>query len=172
MSGARPVAGKGVNLVSQRVIKRDDLSDGVVEALLTEHHREMHRYSPPQSIHALESSQLRDPGVTFWSAWIGNQLAGCGALKELAPDHGEVKSMRTARAHLRKGIAKEILRHIIAEAEARSYLRISLETGTNDAFLPARTLYERSGFRQCAPFGDYEYDPYSTYYEKELAVID
>ena len=67
---------------------------------------------------------------------------------------------------------KEILRHIIAEAEARSYLRISLETGTNDAFLPARTLYERSGFRQCAPFGDYEYDPYSTYYEKELAVID
>ena len=156
----------------QLVIKRDDLADGVVAALLMEHHREMRLYSPPQSIYALESSQLRDPRVTFWSAWTGNRLAGCGALKELSPDHGEVKSMRTARAHLRQGVAMEILGHIIAEAETRSYLRISLETGTHDAFLPARTLYERCGFLRCDPFGDYVYDPYSVYYEKELAVID
>ncbi|MEE4144956.1 MAG: GNAT family N-acetyltransferase [Halieaceae bacterium] len=155
--------------MAQLVVRIDDLRDGMVEQLLHEHRREMHLYSPPESIHALESGQLKDSLVTFWGVWMGQELAGCGALKALSPDHGEVKSMRTARAHLRKGVGAEILRHILQEALVRSYTRVSLETGTNDTFLLARALYERFGFRECGPFGDYDHDPYSTFYAMELA---
>lgn len=154
----------------QPLIKIDDISDGKVANLLQEHHREMHLYSPPASIHALEPAQLEDSAVTFWSAWLGTELAGCGALKALSPRHGEIKSMRTARAHLRKGVAREILTHIIREAEARLYSKLSLETGTDVAFLPARALYEKYGFQECGPFGDYRYDPYSMYYQKHLVA--
>lgn len=155
--------------MSKIEIKTDDLADGAIEGLLREHLRQMHDYSPPDSVHALDPDSLRDASITFWGAWVENELAACGALKETHSDHAEIKSMKTSKQHLRKGIAKEILNHILVEARARAYSRVSLETGANDVFLPARKLYEQFGFEECGPFGDYQQDPYSTYYTKELS---
>ena len=154
------------------IIKVDDLSDGFVEALLQEHLKEMHKYSPVESIHALDTSKFRDPKITFWSAWVDAELAACGALKELDLGHAEIKSMRTSKPYLRKGFGAKILQHILAEAKARSYSRVSLETGTNDAFLPARKLYEQFGFKESGPFAGYTQDTYSTFYTRELSGCD
>jgi putative acetyltransferase len=128
----------------------------------------MRLHSPPESVHALDLEALRKPDITFWSAWQDAELLGCGALKELDLLHGEIKSMRTAARHLRKGIAARLLRHIIEEAERRSYRRLSLETGSMEAFAPARRLYTRFGFRQCGPFGSYSEDPNSVFMTREL----
>src|SRR6476619_1891973 len=106
----------------------------------------MHLHSPPESIHALPIEDLRRPEVTFWTAWENGELLGCGALKELDSQHGEIKSMRTASRHMRKGIAQTLLQHIIGEAARRGYRRLSLETGSMQAFEPARQLYTRTGF--------------------------
>jgi putative acetyltransferase len=149
-------------------IKIDDLSDGAVEALLTEHHREMFKYSPPESVHALDTAALRKPGLTFWSAWFDEELAGCGALLELDAQHGEIKSMRTVAHHLRKGVAAALLERIIAEARERGHTRLSLETGTPEAFAPARRLYERFGFVVCPPFANYREDPFSVCMSRDL----
>jgi putative acetyltransferase len=112
--------------------------------------------------------ELKKPDITFWSAREQDQLMGCGALKDLGSLHGEVKSMRTSSSHLRKGVAKSILAHLIEEAKVRGYRRLSLETGSMDAFLPARKLYENFGFQYCGPFSDYVEDPYSVFMSKEL----
>ncbi|WP_371188939.1 GNAT family N-acetyltransferase [Thalassotalea maritima] len=149
-------------------IQKDDLSSGLVAKLLNAHLQEMHRYSPPESIHALDTEKLMDPAVTFWSAIIDNNLAACGALKQLSPDYGEIKSMKTDERYLRKGLAAKLLTEIIVEAEKRSYKRVSLETGSNDAFKPAIAMYERFGFVECGPFGDYQPDPYSKFFTKAL----
>ncbi|RUS49006.1 GNAT family N-acetyltransferase [Cohnella sp. AR92] len=149
-------------------IKVDDLRGPEVAALLEEHLRSMHETSPPESVHALDLDGLRKPEITFWSAWIDGDLAGCGAIKELDPRHGELKSMRTATPHLRKGVARAILNHIIGEAKRRGYTRLSLETGSMEAFLPAVRLYESFGFRECGPFANYTDDPYSKYMTMEL----
>ena len=146
----------------------DDLAGPEVANLLAEHLQEMHGHSPPESIHALNLEQLRQSDITIWSAWDGSQLMGCGALKELDSYHGEIKSMRTARNYLRQGVAKEILRIILAEAVTRNYKRLSLETGSMDVFEPARRLYASFGFEFCAPFGDYIEDPYSVFMTKIL----
>jgi putative acetyltransferase len=135
-------------------IRLDDLSDPAVQALLVEHLKGMRRLSPPESVHALDIEALRRPEITFWTAWSDNDLLGCGALKELDSSHGEVKSMRTSLVHQRKGIARKILTHIIEAARKRSYVRLSLETGSAQAFEPARRLYESFGFTYCAPFAD------------------
>ncbi|MFO1309431.1 MAG: GNAT family N-acetyltransferase [Burkholderiales bacterium] len=123
----------------------------------------MRAISPPESVHALDLDGLRRPEITFWTAWSGNALLGCGALKELSPDHGEVKSMRTARAHRRSGVARAMLAHIVAAARRRGYQRLSLETGSMAEFAPARSLYERFGFRYCEPFAGYVDDPNSVF---------
>ena len=123
----------------------------------------MRAISPPESVRALDLDGLRRPEITFWTAWSGNALLGCGALKELSPDHGEVKSMRTARAHRRGGVARAMLAHIVAEARRRGYERLSLETGSMAEFAPARSLYERFGFRYCEPFAGYVDDPNSVF---------
>jgi len=141
----------------------DDLSGPEVSNLIGEHLRNMHQLSPPESIHALGLEKLRQPDITFWTVWEGAELLGCGALKELDASHGEIKSMRTAAAHLRKGVASVMLRHILDEAKRRGYRRLSLETGSGEAFEPARTLYRRFGFAECGPFGDYVLDPNSTF---------
>ena len=144
-------------------IEVDDLSRPAVHALLNEHLQSMYELSPPESVHALDIDKLRKPGITFWTAWDGPLLLGCGALKALDQKHGEVKSMRTPSAHRRRGAGRAILAHIVAVARSRSYERLSLETGSMDAFMPAQRLYERFGFSTCAPFGDYIEDPNSVF---------
>jgi len=149
-------------------IERDDLSRPQVHALLREHLQGMHELSPPGSVHALDLQALRRPEISFWTAWEGEDLLGCGALKQLGPGDGEVKSMRTASAHRRKGIARAILQEIIGEAVGRSYQRLWLETGSAAAFEPAWTLYANFGFRPCAPFGEYVADPHSVFMTMRL----
>jgi putative acetyltransferase len=144
-------------------IEVDDLSRPEVHALLSEHLRNMYELSPPESVHALDIDRLRQPGITFYSAWEGKRLQGCGALKELDPRHGEVKSMRTPATLRRRGAGRAILAYIIVEARSRGYRRLSLETGSADAFTPAQKLYESFGFKYCGPFADYIEDPNSTF---------
>lgn len=149
-------------------IRIDDLQGPEIAALLEDHLHSMTLHSPPESIHALDLDKLRRPGITFWTAWEDGELLGCGAIKELDASHAELKSMKTDTRHLRKGVAEKLLIHAIGEARKRGYERISLETGSMDAFLPARKLYEKHGFAECGPFGDYELDPYSLFMSKEL----
>lgn len=155
-------------LLPQVEIRPDDLSGPAVQALLAEHLADMHSISPPESVHALDVEGLCKPDITFWAAWSGSELLGCGALKELDPSHGEVKSMRTAAAHRRKGVAQALLRHLVAVAIGRGYQRLSLETGSQDEFEPARRLYEGFGFSHCPPFGGYTEDPNSVFMTKDL----
>jgi putative acetyltransferase len=149
-------------------IRVDDLRGPEIAALLEEHLRHMYEVSPPESVHALDLDRLRRPEITFWTAWMGRELAGCGALKALDRTHGEIKSMRTAKPYLRKGVAAGMLEHILGEAGKRGYRRLSLETGSQPAFLPARTLYSRFGFRPCGPFAGYTDDPNSFFMTREI----
>ena len=147
----------------------DDLRGADIVALLQEHLDEMFLHSPPESVHALELEALRRPEITFWTVRENDgELMGCGALKRLDAEHGEIKSMRTAKRHQRKGVAAALMRHILSTAREHGYRRLSLETGSPDAFLPARQMYERFGFEGCGPFGDYVEDPYSVFMTIEL----
>jgi len=149
-------------------IKIDDLTGKEIAKLIGEHLHGMSLNSPPESIHALDLNGLKGKEITFWSVWDQGELAGCGALKELDAKHGELKSMRTSSDHLRKGVARKLLQHIIEEAKMRGYQALSLETGSMEAFLPARKLYESFGFEYCAPFADYQEDPNSVFMTKKL----
>lgn len=144
-------------------IKIDNLTDIRTIELINTHLAGMAENSPAESIHALNVEALKRHAVTFYSAWENNEIMGCGALKELSPKHGEVKSMRTVEQHLRKGVASAILQHIINEAKGRGYTKLSLETGSMEAFKPAHRLYESFGFKYCGPFGDYTDDPNSLF---------
>jgi putative acetyltransferase len=144
-------------------IKEDDLTGPEIRALLETHFAGMLANSPEGSCHFLDFDGLNAPDVTFWSIWDKDSLAGCGALKELSPEHGEIKSMRTHEDHLRKGVGAMMLTHIISEARERGYRRLSLETGSSEAFSPALALYEAHGFQYCPPFGDYVEDPFSRF---------
>lgn len=150
-------------------IRIDDLAGTEIFELLEEHRQSMFAHSPPESVHALDIEGMRKPQMTFWSACEDGAIVGCGALKELDPQHGEIKSMRTVAPHLRKGVGRKILEHIISEAGNRGYGRLSLETGSDQAFNPARRLYANFGFEYCGPFGDYVEDPYSVFMTKEIS---
>jgi putative acetyltransferase len=149
-------------------IEIDDPEAPDVKALLEEHLRSMYELSPPESVHALEVGRLKADDITFWTARDGDALLGCGALKELDPSHGEVKSMRTISSMRRKGVGRSILSHILAVGRSRGYIRISLETGSTEAFRAAQKLYESFGFTYCGPFADYRPDPNSVFMTKEL----
>ncbi len=149
-------------------IVEDDLSGPEIATLLTEHLAAMARSSPPQCVHALDLAALRGPDITFWTAWSGSNLLGCGALKELDTRHGEVKSMRTADAYLGQGVGTALLSHLIEVAVRRSYSRLSLETGSGPAFAPALALYEKFGFEYCGPFANYSADPFTRFMTMEL----
>lgn len=149
-------------------IIQDDLRGPEIAALLRSHLDAMRQYSPPGSVHALDLDALRAPGITFYAAYIGPELAGCGALRQIDAGHGEVKSMRTADAHLRKGVAAQILTHLIAVARDRNYARVSLETGSGEPFEPALKLYARFGFEVCGPFAAYKDDPFSRFLTLKL----
>ncbi|MGG3693715.1 GNAT family N-acetyltransferase [Heyndrickxia ginsengihumi] len=151
-------------------IRRNDLTGQKVKELVAEHLGGMAQHSPPESIHALNLDELQKPEITFWCAWEEDDLLGCGALKELNDDHGEIKSMRTTSEHLRKGVATQMLKHIIDEANRRGYKRLSLETGAVEAFTPARNLYKHFGFQFCKPFADYKEDPNSVFMTKSLQL--
>src|SRR6516162_5132939 len=133
-------------------IKIDDLTGPAITGLLREHLENMAENSPPESMHALNVERLLGSDITFWSVWNDGELLGCGALKELSPQHGEIKSMRTVSRHRRQGVAARLLEHILEEAKKRNYTRVSLETGSMEAFAPAHHLYARFGFTECTPF--------------------
>ena len=139
------------------------LDDLRVVALLHTHLACARAETARGSAHALDLSELRAPGVTFWSAWEGDAVVGIGALRRLSPDHGEVKSMHIAEAARGRGIGSALLREIMAAARARGMARLSLETGSWPYFLAARALYARHGFVECGPFGEYREDPNSVF---------
>ena len=144
-------------------IELDDLSRTDVQLLIAEHLADMHATSPAESVHALDAAGLGGPDVSFWTVWDGAELLGCGALKQLRAVEGEIKAMRTRPAARGRGVAAHMLTYLIGEARGRGYRRLSLETGTEDFFAPARRLYARFGFVACPPFGDYRLDPHSAY---------
>jgi putative acetyltransferase len=150
-----------------RIIE-DDLRGPEIAELLKVHLDAMHDQSPPESVHALDLDALRAPDISFWTAWIGDELGGCGAMKELDPGHGEIKSMRTSVKYLRKGVAASILEHIINTARERGYRRLSLETGSSAPFMPAHRLYQRFGFFPCDPYADYTDTTFSQYFTLNL----
>lgn len=147
-------------------IARDDLAGEAVLALLQAHLDEMHRWSPACKVHAMPAERLREPDVTFFAAWDGEALAAVGALKELDPLRGEIKSMRAAPAYRGQGAGRAILEHLLAEAQTRGYAWIGLETGQPAPFRPAQRLYQAYGFAECEPFGDYVSDEFSLCMEK------
>lgn len=144
-------------------ILTNELSEPDVQELLTSHLAGMAEHSPPESTHALDLDDLSAPGITFWTVRRDGELLGCGALKELDRAHGEIKSMRTVDKYLGKGVATELVRHIIDVAADRGYARLSLETGSGPAFEPAHALYRKHGFDFCGPFAGYENDPFSRF---------
>ena len=149
-------------------LRVDDLSGPAIRALIARHLGGMHENSPPESVHALGLEALKAPAITVWSAWVDDEIAGCGALKRLDDAQGEIKSMRVADAFLGKGIGRAILDHVVAEARRRGLASLWLETGSGEAFLPAIRLYESSGFARCGPFGDYVEDPFSVFMMRRL----
>ena len=146
----------------------DDLSGPAIARFLDEHIREMRSVTPLESKHAFDLGTLRHPDITFWSVMDGDAVAGCGALRRLDARHAELKSMRTDPARKRSGIASMLLEHILTEARRMGFTRVSLETGSDDFFLPARRLYEKFGFTYCEPFGDYTHDPNSAFMTRTL----
>lgn len=150
-------------------IKVDNLRGDEIIRLLKEHMQDMLATSPIESVHALDVTELQDPAVTFYSCWEKELLLGCVAIKELTPWHGELKSMRTASSMRSRGVASNLLEHVLITAECRGYHKISLETGSMDFFKPARNLYEKYGFKYCEPFADYQPDPNSSFMCKEIS---
>ena len=153
-------------------IRVDDLRGTDIAALLEEHLDDMYATSPPECVFALDIEKLRDPSITFWTIWDDDVLAGCIALKALSATHGEIKSMRTPRTMRNKGAGKALLAHLLGEARSRDLTRISLETGSQDFFAPARALYARHGFVVCGPFSGYALDPHSVFMTLELAATN
>ncbi|MEZ5696811.1 MAG: GNAT family N-acetyltransferase [Sphingomonadaceae bacterium] len=146
----------------------DDLSGEAVRGLLELHLSEMHRWSPACKVHAMPVDRLRQPDVTFYAAWAGEELAAVGALKELDATRGELKSMRAAPEYRGRGMGEAILLHLMEQARQRGYSWLGLETGCPDPFIPAQRLYAKHGFVECPPFGDYESDEFSMCMERDL----
>ena len=139
-----------------------------MQDLLAAHRAGMRENSPPESVYALDLSGLLHPDVSVWTAWDEEELMGIGALKQLSPSAGEIKSMRTDARHLRKGVGVALLDHIVAVARERGYRRLSLETGSGAEFEPALTLYRKCGFANGEPFGDYKPTDFNQFLHLDL----
>lgn len=150
----------------------DDLSGEEAQLIVREHLASMYANTPIDSVHTLPIEMLRHSSVTFWTAWTGSELCGCGAIQTLDTEHAEIKSMRTRPRFLRQGIGQALLSHIFQDANARGFKRLSLETGSADEFVPARTMYLKNGFEICGPFGNYQVDPLSVFMTKILSTRD
>ena len=146
----------------------DDLTGGEVLALLEEHLSDMYATSPPESVHALDVKALKASNITFFSGWKQQQLAGCVAIKTLDTHSAELKSMRTAKLFRGCGVASQLLLFALEHAKMEGFSSVSLETGTQDYFLAARTLYKKFGFVDCGPFGSYSVDPNSHFMTRAL----
>ncbi|MEZ5472109.1 MAG: GNAT family N-acetyltransferase [Marinicella sp.] len=151
----------------------DDLTHPKVIGLLEHHIEQMIKTSPPESRHVLDIEQLKSPDITFWSLWkhqqeLGQQLLGCVALKRLSKEAGEIKSMKVSPDHTRQGIGKNLLFHVIQEAQNRRFKKLFLETGSMAYFAPARKLYETNGFTYCEPFADYTKDDNNVFMCKDV----
>lgn len=157
-----------MDAISEINIRKDNIENEQVILLLNHHLQKMKHGSPKESVHALEIDELKRVDITFWTLWIDENLAGCGALKELNSFHGEIKSMRTHDRFLRKVVAYKLLQHIITEAKQRGYRKLSLETGSSSSFIPAHALYMKFGFHQCEPLEGYKEDPNSYFMTKVL----
>ncbi len=144
------------------------VSHASVVKMLEQHLEDMYATSPPESVHALDLSELKQDDIRFWTLWEADKLCGCGAIKRLSPEHGELKSMRVANYYRQRGIGERILHHLQADAAQNGMTRLSLETGSMGFFLPARRLYQKFGFVECAPFGRYQEDPNSVFMTKRL----
>ncbi len=151
-------------------IQKEDPRTADIHALLLEHLEDMRTHSPPESVHALDMEAITAPEITFWSVRDNGVLLGCGAIKMLDAKSAEIKSMKTATAHQRKGVAQLLLNHIIEVAKQRNLKRLLLETGTPDAFAPARKLYAKQGFVECEPFADYIHDSYSVFMQRVFST--
>ncbi|QHJ71321.1 GNAT family N-acetyltransferase [Planococcus halotolerans] len=149
-------------------IKVDNLTNSAVKQLLGEHINSMSQQSPPESKYALDLEGLKKPDITFWSAWENHELLGFGALHEIDPQHGELKSLKTSPVHLKKGVAAKMVDHIIKEATSRGYNRISLETGPTEIFGPAINLYKKFGFEYCEPFASYKRSDFNIFMTLKL----
>jgi putative acetyltransferase len=149
-------------------IRIDDLSSDESQSIVKEHMAGMLANTPSESVHALPLDKLRQANITFWTAWLGSELCGCGALQTLDHQHGEVKSMRTREKFLRQGVGQALLSHIVTEASARGLKKLSLETGSASSFAAARSMYLRNGFEICGPFADYQPDPHSVFMTKPI----
>jgi putative acetyltransferase len=149
-------------------IVEDDLSGEKIRALLAYHFEKMHENSPPGMAYVLDVDGLKAPGVSFWSVWDGDALLGCGAMKELSPTHGEIKSMRTHPDHLGKGAGAVMLDHIIKTARQRGYKRLSLETGSTPTFVPAIALYKKRGFENGEAFAEYATSDFNQFFHLDL----
>lgn len=149
-------------------IRKGDLKDKRVIELIEEHMELMKKFSPPSAYHHLDLHEYEDPKLTIWTAWDEDELLGMGALKELTSTHGELKSVKTHKDHLREGVAQTIVGYTIKQAIKRGYTRVSLETGSQKEFQPAIKFYESLGFKQCGPFDDYEDDPASVFMTQEI----
>lgn len=149
-------------------IRIDDLTGPEIAVLLSEHLEDMAEHSPPESVHALDLGALKQPEITFWTAWSGDKLMGCGALKDHGDGSGEIKSMRTSPEFRQQGVAKQIMTVIVDKAHELKLQRLNLETGSMEVFKPARIMYEGFGFIECEPFADYYLDRNSVYMTKSL----
>lgn len=145
-----------------------DLDRADVAELLELHFSSMRSTSPPEACHVLAADGLRQPSITLWALREDGRLLGVGALKELAADDGEVKSMRTAHEALGRGVGSAILAQIVGEARGRGYRRLSLETGSTEPFAAALRLYQREGFVPCGPFGGYRDTPFTRFFTRTL----
>ncbi|SDX13762.1 GNAT family N-acetyltransferase [Allgaiera indica] len=161
MASAAPVAGPVIT-------RGDPLSEGVAR-LLARHVALMRAISPPESVHVLAPADLAGPDIAFYTMQEGEQVIGMGALKRLPGGHGEIKSMHVAQEVRGRGLARRMLEHLVAEARAMGLTRLSLETGAEPEFAPARALYAAAGFRICPPFGNYRDDPNSVFMTCDLS---
>ena len=146
----------------------DDLTSPESIALVQFHLAGMQANTPPEHVHALPVDKLRDPSISLYTAWIDGQIAGCGALKALSATEGELKTMRVLPDFLGKGIGRAFLQHLMAEATARGYSTLYLETGSSASFMPAQTLYRQAGFVECGPFAHYKADAHSLFMKRQL----
>jgi putative acetyltransferase len=146
----------------------DDLSGEPTRKLIARHLAGMHASSPAESVHALDIDGLKQPDVTFWSAWVDGRIAGCGALKQIDAQRGELKSMRVADEFLGNGIGRAILDYLIFQARLRGMTSLWLETGSSEVFVPALSLYQSAGFQRCGPFEGYVEDPFSVFMTRTI----